>query len=116
MSTTLYRAYDAAGRLLYVGITDKLVTARLIQHALRDRRGFTAHMAAVHVTRYSDRETAIAAESAVIRDENPVFNVAGRPSDHQWVAYPDRYADDATGANLEEHRRKLLLGGGGEAR
>jgi hypothetical protein len=47
--------------------------------------------------RHSDRETAAAAELFAIRDEDPVWNVRGRPFERsmQWMAaYPDKHADD----------------------
>jgi hypothetical protein len=110
MSTTLYRAYDADHRLLYVGITDKLVTERLLQHRAYWRVGWVEHVTAVHVRHYDDRAVAAAAESVAIRDEDPVFNLAGRPierSDAWMVAYPDRHADDIIPADIEEHDREL---------
>jgi hypothetical protein len=51
----------------------------------------------------------MAAESAAIRDEDPVFNVAGRTRERfsRWmVAHPDRHADDITEADIEEHDRE----------
>jgi GIY-YIG catalytic domain len=93
--TTLYRAYDAADRLLYVGIADKLVTERLLQHSspgsfighwilngdsligARWGGGWTDDMTTVRVKHYDDRKAAMAAESAAIRDEHPLFNRSG---------------------------------------
>lgn len=103
--TTLYRAYDAADRLLYVGITDGPVSLRLDQHRRNlgygkpNNTGWPVHMATVLVKHYPDRAAGMAAESAAIRDEDPVFNLAGRPPERFWrwmIAYPDRHAGEIT--------------------
>ncbi len=112
MTTTLYRAYDAADRLLYVGITDRLFFERLAEHSALYPvgGGWTDYMTTVRFTRYDDRKTAMAAESAAIRGEDPVFNRHGRPFERlqRWmVAYPDRHADDITREDIEQQRRDL---------
>jgi hypothetical protein len=83
---------------------------RLEEHqALGYRDTWHHHIATLRFTRYDDRATAMAAESAAIGDEDPVFNIAGRPRERfiRWmVAYPDRHADDITEADIEEHDRE----------
>ncbi len=127
MSTTLYRVYDAADRLLYVGITEGAFL-RLGAHA--DNAAWAAHAATITLERYGDRETAAAAELSEIRDEDPVWNINGRPYERfvQWMAaYPDKHADEI---DTEKVARELLAafpgpdvkpppggaGGGGEPR
>ena len=68
--TALYRHFDAAGRLLYVGISLSAV-ARASQH--RDQPWFM-EMATMTTEWLSSREEAHAAERAAIRDEKPVHN------------------------------------------
>lgn len=68
----LYRFYDAAGRLLYVGITADL-PRRLGRHK-RDRPWW-ADVTRVEVAHYPDRENALAAEAEAITDERPLYNV-----------------------------------------
>jgi hypothetical protein len=100
--TTLYRAYDAAERLLYVGITDQHPSDRLAAHA---SSGWSKYSVRVDLTRYDDHETAAAAELSAISDEDPVWNRAGRPIERhqQWMlAYPDRHADDVSPQELKE--------------
>jgi predicted GIY-YIG superfamily endonuclease len=104
-TTTLYRVYDNADRLIYVGISER-VFDRLGQHT---RDGWTVYAVKVTLQRYTDREAAAAAEGAAIRDEDPVWNLRGRPFERhmQWmIAYPDRHADDISREDLEEASRE----------
>jgi hypothetical protein len=90
MTTTLYRAYDAEDRLLYVGISDG-VFDRFGQHG--QGSCWAVHAVKITLERYADREAASAAELSAIRTEDPVWNSQGRPMDRfmKWmVAYPDR--------------------------
>ncbi|GAC1664474.1 MAG: hypothetical protein PVS3B2_00150 [Candidatus Dormibacteraceae bacterium] len=72
MKTALYRHFDAARQLLYVGISLSAV-ARLAQH----RR--TAHwfelLARVDIEWFPTREIALRAEIQAITHEHPKFNV-----------------------------------------
>lgn len=70
----LYRFFDAQGVLLYVGIAKDPV-ARERQHAQHST--WHAHARSRTIEWFEDRESALAAERAVIRDEAPVFNVVG---------------------------------------
>ncbi len=91
--TTLYRAYDAQGQLLYVGISYDALS-RLSQHATA---GWSHYAASITLQRHPNRESAAAAELAAIRTEDPVFNMAGRPLERslQWLAaYPGNNPDD----------------------
>lgn len=107
MTATLYRAYDDAGQLLYVGMSISPL-ARLEQHA---NGPWMAHVANVTFERYPDRETAAAAERSAIRCEDPVFNRAGRPIERAmqwWVAYQlGKHADDVTPQDVARCRRDL---------
>lgn len=70
----LYRFFDAQGVLLYVGIAkDPVVRER--QHAQHST--WHAHARSRTIEWFEDRESALAAERAAIRDEAPVFNVVG---------------------------------------
>lgn len=69
----LYRHFDAAGRLLYVGIS-RSVTARLAQHA---KSGWDHLIARVEIERFPTREDAERAERKAIWAERPIHNVAG---------------------------------------
>lgn len=72
--TMLYRYFDGAGRLLYVGIT----MAPSGRHRLHDLR--SPHVKyATHISFewYPDRESARAAELTAIKSEGPVFNKEG---------------------------------------
>lgn len=103
--TTLYRAYDDAGRLLYVGIAGSPF-ARLGQH---NGAGWTRHAVSITLERHEDREAAAAAELAAIRTEDPVWNMSGRPMDRhfKWMlAYPKRHADEVTDEELERVMRE----------
>jgi hypothetical protein len=68
----LYRFFDAAGVLLYVGITDYL-TNRFSQHSVV--QPWWGEWATFHVTRYASRAVLEAAERRAIRLEKPLYNV-----------------------------------------
>lgn len=68
----LYRFYDAAGALLYVGITLDPV-ARWRQH--RDDKPWWTDVAHITVDTYPDRATVLDAERAAITRERPLHNV-----------------------------------------
>lgn len=107
--TTLYRVYDDADRLLYVGISDGPFL-RLGQHSSSAR--WVEYATKVTLQRYTDRETARDAELAAIQGEDPVWNLAGRSADRfvQWMAaYPDGNPDEIdVEALCQEAMDKLL--------
>jgi predicted GIY-YIG superfamily endonuclease len=96
-STFLYRFYDAAGVLLYVGVTDNLAE-RTWSHA----RASTWMEFAVRSTieRYAKRTEAEEMEVAAIRGEGPLFNLAHND---------DRDADRRVVDYLIKHDRRDLL-------
>lgn len=69
--TTLYRFYDAADRLLYVGITS-VGPNRWGSHEQRDWWSLVARVTTEH---FPDRSSALAAEQAAIRSEGPKHNI-----------------------------------------
>jgi predicted GIY-YIG superfamily endonuclease len=68
----LYRMYDSARRLLYVGITTN-VEDRLADH--RGMKSWWADVASIELQHFTSREAVEAAELDAIRTEEPVFNV-----------------------------------------
>lgn len=86
--TALYRHFDAAGELLYVGIS-LCAIGRLAQHRM-DKQWYQ-DIARVEVEWLPDRDTALAAEKLAIQTERPRYNVVhavfGR-------AQPVRIVDD----------------------
>jgi drug/metabolite transporter (DMT)-like permease len=70
---SLYRFYDTAGRLLYVGITNS-PRLRFAQH--RDSKTWWPTVAVREITHYSSRAELEAAEKAAIRRERPRYNIA----------------------------------------
>ena len=69
--TDLYRCFDRDGRLLYVGIS--LTTAyRMSQH--RSVARWWDEVARVEIEKHPDRATALSAESAAIKSEEPAHN------------------------------------------
>lgn len=75
--TALYRHYNAAGELLYVGIS-LCVVSRLAQHR-RDSAWFR-EIANIAVEWHPTREAACDAEVAAIRAERPIHNIANARS------------------------------------
>ena len=68
----LYRFFDAAGVLLYVGLTDDLPT-RYSRHSVV--QPWWGEWATFHVTRYPSRAVLEAAEQIAIKLEKPLHNV-----------------------------------------
>lgn len=68
----LYRHFDAAGNLLYVGISFNALH-RLSQH--REHSSWFEKIARVDILQFETREAAAAAEKNAIQEENPVYNV-----------------------------------------
>jgi hypothetical protein len=74
----LYRCFDEASRLLYVGISKNSVKTRLAVH----RHSRWWHMVVrIEVTYGYTRKQAAVCEMASIRGEEPLFNVQGFPGD-----------------------------------
>jgi hypothetical protein len=108
VTTTLYRAYDARDRLLYVGISDGEFI-RLAQHAAS--APWTMYAATITLKRYVRRADAEQAERAAILDEDPVWNVKGRPLArfYQWMAaYPDGDPDAVDALELVQRAQQRL--------
>lgn len=70
--TTLYRFYDVADRLLYVGITGRHVV-RWVQHS--GDKQWWPEVSRVSVEHHPDRQSALDAERAAIQSESPAYNV-----------------------------------------
>lgn len=69
--TALYRARDASGRLLYVGISSRLF-GRLAEHSVN--LDWQSNVSRVDVTWYGSRSAALVAERKAIRTEHPLLN------------------------------------------
>jgi hypothetical protein len=74
IATSLYRFFDGGGSLLYVGITSR-GEARFHEHART--QPWWPYVATCTVEHFADRPAAAAAELVAIRDELPMWNVAG---------------------------------------
>jgi hypothetical protein len=88
--TTLYRFFNGAGDLLYVGITHRGLK-RWSEHA--EEKSWWLEVSATTTKHFPDRESAVQAETAAIRSENPRYNVAstgprGRPNLDAVVPLP----------------------------
>jgi predicted GIY-YIG superfamily endonuclease len=70
--TALYRFFDTAGRLLYVGITVD-IGVRWKHHS--KGKEWWADVVRATVTHYPTRDAALAAEKAAIRAEKPIWNI-----------------------------------------
>lgn len=71
--TDVYRLYDSASRLLYVGVAVNGY-ARLETH--RREKPWRASVRRVVMTQYGNRWTALYVEACAIRDESPIHNVS----------------------------------------
>jgi transcriptional regulator with XRE-family HTH domain len=92
--TTLYRHFDAAGRLLYVGVALGPV-ARLQQHA--SQSSWVRDIARMTIERFPTRTAAEQAERDAIRVEQPVHNVAHARKARPYVAGSDKLGDRVRG-------------------
>jgi hypothetical protein len=89
---TLYRLRDAAGQLLYVGVTNNL-GHRMKQH--RRVQTWWGNVATIEAEIHPNRQAVLAAEDAAILAENPRWNVVrpnlrarGAPSSSPWEDDP----------------------------
>jgi hypothetical protein len=89
-NTTLYRCFNAAGDLLYVGITDN----RVMRWRAHSRsKAWWPEVDRISVTDYKQRSEAEAAELQAIHTENPRHNVVGvkrQPIRTRPFIYPAR--------------------------
>jgi predicted GIY-YIG superfamily endonuclease len=69
----VYRAYDADGRLIYIGSTRDVVS-RFAQHEMQS--WWHELVADVTTVEYPTREAVRAAEIVAIQEEQPAFNTA----------------------------------------
>lgn len=69
--TCLYRHFNAAGELLYVGIS-LTATKRMSEHSRASK--WFGEVANISVTHYPDRESALTAEAHAIKTEKPKHN------------------------------------------
>ena len=88
--TYVYRLYDAAGALLYVGQSGR-PGVRFDEH--RTLSVFGDLIARMDIAHYPNRPAGIAAEAAAIVAEAPRFNQLGRrvPRDAVRAWYDDRH-------------------------
>lgn len=82
MKGRVYRCYDAADRLLYIGATMQRVEQRLQQHryalATNGKSQWVTGLARVEVDEYPTWQEAEAAEVALIHVLQPPHNVHGK--------------------------------------
>lgn len=102
--TALYRLYEAAGTLLYIGISHD-PDARFEQHAkLKDWWPLVVRR---DVTWFDDRPTAAAAEADAIRSEDPEHNGTYSPRRDRHTARDAVAADGVREVSLSLARPKL---------
>lgn len=72
--TTLYRAFDVDGALLYVGMSTNAL-GRVYQHQLD--KPWWSEVVRIELAHYVTREAAAEAEGRAIAEDGPKYNVAG---------------------------------------
>lgn len=79
----LYRLHDAAGTLLYIGVTGN-PDRRFKQH--RDTKPWWPQVAKKTIAWHPSRDRALAEEAAAIKAETPVYNIDHNPAapSYQW--------------------------------
>lgn len=93
--TYLYRAKDAEGHLLYVGVT-QWPSMRMENHA--QGSAWYALAANIDYVEFPNRAAALAAELAEIRSLRPPYNIAGNPD------FMNPLGDDAKGISIRMQR------------
>lgn len=73
----VYRVFDAAGRLIYVGCTKDL-NRRLRYHQYGYTAWWNSQAVKVRAKVFPTKAQALLAESAAIRDERPRWNISGK--------------------------------------
>lgn len=91
--TSLYRLFDAAGTLLYVGIANNPVGRWYAHSSSSDGRNWWPDVATLTIEWFATRAEAVAAESVAMHDEHPRYNIAitspdGRTERMRWDAPP----------------------------
>ena len=89
MKTALYRHYDAANRLLYVGISLSQ-SSRLEQH-MQDSK-WAADIATIKIEYFSSRNEAFHAEKTAIQAEYPIWNLQHN-RERAWRLIQDKAPD-----------------------
>jgi Initiator Replication protein len=110
----LYRHFDSAGHLLYVGISLSAVS-RLAQH--QQTAAWFRDIANVTVEQYPSREMVLNAEREAIIAEHPRFNrkhnlahvTESCQQDGSWITMSNHLADAAYKLTLAEKRLILLV-------
>lgn len=85
---TLYRFFDSAGVLLYVGVTDEVAT-RWRTHA--KTRPWWIQVATITLEHHASRAAVLDAELAAIKAERPLYNVAGTVAGLPASPLPSEY-------------------------
>jgi len=83
MSAQLYRHFDAAGDLLYIGCSSNVIR-RTEQHEIQSH--WLPEVATITVEHFAIVTDALAAEEAAIRAENPKHNISGKLPDLRQTA------------------------------
>lgn len=82
----LYRFYDHAGRLLYIGQTGRMALVRAIEHLMEQAWASDVARWEVDPGEWWTETDVLAAEAAAIRAEKPIRNWVGNEGPHrQWL-------------------------------
>ena len=95
LQTTLYRHFNANGKLLYVGISLSALQ-RLSQHA--DHSDWYNEISRVDMEHFCDRPSAMAAEKKAVTSEGPLYNIhhKKKPNKTRYQEYAEKSRDDMT--------------------
>jgi len=100
--TAVYRFYDRANVLLYVGISSNLAT-RWAKHAAE--KDWWPQVARKTVVMYGSRDEAAAEEDRAILEESPIHNIVGRTAKPVRVApRPSVYRPPVVGRGSDTFR------------
>lgn len=96
LQTTLYRHFNANGKLLYVGISLSALQ-RLSQHA--DHSDWYNEISRVEMEHFCNRPSAMAAEKKAVISEGPLYNIHHKKklNKTRYQEYAEKSRDDMTG-------------------
>jgi hypothetical protein len=118
----VYRVFDEAGRLIYVGVTNR-PTGRITVHVRY--KWWAPQAKSVSIEEHPTRSSAEAAEDAAIKAEKPRWNVNGRAPMQSWdraevadyvvavlqnsvheIGRPSRHSMGMAGTAISEYRAR----------
>ena len=105
MANHLYRHFDQEGCLLYIGVSISALH-RFVQHRAAE---WFLRIKRVEIESFATREEALLAESAAIKSEKPLFNIAHKQKVEKQKVEKQKVEKEKQIKNLEGIRVRLKV-------